>query len=182
MAVCLLDFIWLPLGKTDPQFPFGFCQVGAKPGDTHILMKGGVNHTRACSVTGTEVPKGGAHAAKPTQPREPPKTPGGLRMFYLLHQLNSVGNGTVYDNPADTSGPDPYSPGFGYGGIRWAQTAGYIEEPAALLLKWGRRHVPGVCVLNRIASPGGGAPTGSAGVRVWPTVHADRARQRKYIP
>eukprot|EP00937_MAST-01D_sp_MAST-1D-sp2_P005515 g5515.t1 len=45
-------------------------------------------------------------------------------------QLNSVGNGTVYDDPpAGASAEDPFAPGFGYGGIRWAQTAGYGTAP-----------------------------------------------------
>ena len=44
-------------------------------------------------------------------------------------QLNSIGNGTVYATPDDASGPDQYSNAFGYGGIRWAQTAGYGYSP-----------------------------------------------------
>ena len=45
-------------------------------------------------------------------------------------QLNSVSNGPVYDDPpAAAEGGDPYSPSFGYGGIRWAQTAGYGFAP-----------------------------------------------------
>jgi sialate O-acetylesterase len=39
-------------------------------------------------------------------------------------QLNSVANGTVYDSSQDSAPPDVYSAKFGYGGIRWAQTAG----------------------------------------------------------
>ena len=46
-----------------------------------------------------------------------------------LVQLNSVNNGTVYNNPADPTNGDPYSPAFGYGGLRWSQTAGYGHVP-----------------------------------------------------
>ena len=44
-------------------------------------------------------------------------------------QLNSVNNGSVYNDPADPTHGDPYSPAFGYGGLRWAQTAGYGRVP-----------------------------------------------------
>lgn len=44
-------------------------------------------------------------------------------------QLNSVGNTSVYDDPEDPTDGDPYSNKFGYGGIRWAQTAGYGYVP-----------------------------------------------------
>jgi len=39
-----------------------------------------------------------------------------------IAQLNSVGNGTVYNNPIDETGGDPYSPTFGFAGLRWAET------------------------------------------------------------
>jgi len=42
-------------------------------------------------------------------------------------QLNSVGNSTVYNNPTDPG--DPFSPAFGYAGLRWSQTAGYGYVP-----------------------------------------------------
>jgi hypothetical protein len=44
-------------------------------------------------------------------------------------QLNSIGNGTVYDGPTDPTHGDPYSPAWGYAGLRWAQTAGYGRVP-----------------------------------------------------
>ena len=50
--------------------------------------------------------------------------------------LNSVGNGSVYDHPKAASPVgDPFSPAFGYGGVRWAQTAGeWVRSP--LLRGW----------------------------------------------
>eukprot|EP00041_Stephanoeca_diplocostata_P002274 m.25095 g.25095 ORF g.25095 m.25095 type:complete len:621 (+) comp13137_c0_seq1:240-2102(+) len=44
-------------------------------------------------------------------------------------QLNSVGNGTTYDNPSAAPGNDPFSPQFGFAGLRWSQTAGYGYVP-----------------------------------------------------
>lgn len=46
-------------------------------------------------------------------------------------QLNSVGNATTYDNPPAATGNDPFSPIFGYAGLRWSQTAGYGYVPNA---------------------------------------------------
>ena len=45
-------------------------------------------------------------------------------------QLNSIGNKTVYNDPADPG--DDLSPTFGYAGLRWSQTAsyGYVPNPA----------------------------------------------------
>ena len=48
-------------------------------------------------------------------------------------QLNSIGNGSVYDNPVDPSdNADNLSPSFGYAGLRWSQstTHGYAPNPA----------------------------------------------------
>jgi len=42
-------------------------------------------------------------------------------------QLNSIGNGEVYNDPADPA--DPFSPAFGYAGLRWSQSAGYGYTP-----------------------------------------------------
>ena len=42
-------------------------------------------------------------------------------------QLNSIGNGSVYDHPSDPG--DDYSPQFGYAGLRWSQSAGYGFTP-----------------------------------------------------
>ena len=42
-------------------------------------------------------------------------------------QLNSVGNASVYDGPADPR--DDYSAEFGYAGLRWSQSAGYGHAP-----------------------------------------------------
>ena len=46
-------------------------------------------------------------------------------------QLNSIGNGSVYNNPMERS-DDPFSNKFGYAGLRWSQTAGYgfVPNPA----------------------------------------------------
>lgn len=46
-------------------------------------------------------------------------------------QLNSIGNATVYSNPPDPSNGDPFSPTWGYGGLRWAQSAGFGYVPNA---------------------------------------------------
>ena len=50
--------------------------------------------------------------------------------------LNSVGNASVYDHPkAQSPTGDPFSPAFGYGGVRWAQTAGYGYVPNPVMPK-----------------------------------------------
>ena len=46
-------------------------------------------------------------------------------------QLDSVGNSPSYNHPEDPSGGDPYSPAFGYAGLRWSQTAGFGYVPNA---------------------------------------------------
>ena len=48
-------------------------------------------------------------------------------------QLNSIGNGSVYDDPVDPpDNADGLSPQFGYAGLRWSQTAsvGYVPNAA----------------------------------------------------
>jgi sialate O-acetylesterase len=64
-------------------------------------------------------------------------------------QLNSVGNSTVYDRPSDKSNGDPYSPAFGYGGVRWAQTAGFGYTP--------NPKMPNVFMATSFDTPGSGA-------------------------
>lgn len=80
-------------------------------------------------------------------------------------QLNSVSNGTVYNNPVDPSRGDPLSPSFGYGGIRWAQSAGYGYAP--------NEAMPGVFMAVSVDTPDrpypvpiNGRPGGDAGFNV----------------
>ena len=42
-------------------------------------------------------------------------------------QLDSIGNGPVYNHPKDPM--DPFSPAFGYAGLRWSQSAGFGHVP-----------------------------------------------------
>ena len=44
-------------------------------------------------------------------------------------QLNSVGNASVYDSPADDAVNGALSPHSGYAGLRWSQTASYGTAP-----------------------------------------------------
>jgi sialate O-acetylesterase len=76
-------------------------------------------------------------------------------------QLNSIGNGTVYDNPADEG--DDLSAAFGYAGLRWSQTAsyGYVPNPAMpkvfMAVSEDTPDVPGPCIGGdgqRCPSPG----------------------------
>lgn len=47
-----------------------------------------------------------------------------------LVQLNSVGNGSVYNNPADPpDNADGLSPAFGFAGLRWSQSATHFATP-----------------------------------------------------
>ena len=79
-------------------------------------------------------------------------------------QLNSIGNGTVYDNPADTG--DDLSPAFGYAGLRWSQTAsyGHVPNPAMpnvfMAVSEDTPDVPGPCI------GGGGRQCPSPGFNV----------------
>ena len=76
-------------------------------------------------------------------------------------QLNSVGNGTVYNDPADAG--DDLSPAFGFAGLRWSQTAsyGYVPNPAMpkvfMAVSEDTPDVPGPCIGGggkRCPSPG----------------------------
>jgi sialate O-acetylesterase len=44
-------------------------------------------------------------------------------------QLNSIGNGTVYHNPAEDFPANDFSAAYGYAGLRWSQSAGYGYVP-----------------------------------------------------
>ena len=44
-------------------------------------------------------------------------------------QLNSYTNGSVYDDPVEDYPADVYNPKYGFGGLRWAQSAGYGYAP-----------------------------------------------------
>ena len=53
------------------------------------------------------------------------------RFPFGVVQLNSIGNATVYNNPADPTNGDPLSPAWGYAGLRWSQSTGHGFVPNA---------------------------------------------------